>query len=410
MRHKLFFLLGLSLLFAGLPAFAAAPFGFVEGIRGGLNAGGGLLPITGWALDDDGVERVELYVDGEIAGLTDYGQNRPDVELVFPGYPDGAQVGFGMFLDSTLYPNDVHQISARVTSNTGQQTFLNAVTIQINNNTSNLAPFGDITFPNPSSELFGTCDLTDLTPRLSVISGWALDVGIESGDTGVKYVELLINGGLYANTMIAGEPYGYGCFYDPYWGGLSNCYGLPSLDIEQVFPTVANSPHAGFRFVLDVGWLVSAVGYSQGFHELTIRAGDYFGNVSNIAEIPVSFLCDENTGNAGSFGFIDAPTTSELTSGITNVFGWALDREGISAVQIWLDGQFVGDAIYGFSRPDVGGYYPGYPDSLAPGWLFLLDTTLTSDGLHHLQAVAVDDFGASNIIGERYFEIRNEVP
>jgi len=47
MRRKLCFLLGLSLLFAGLPAFAADPFGFVEGIRGGLNAGGGLLPITG---------------------------------------------------------------------------------------------------------------------------------------------------------------------------------------------------------------------------------------------------------------------------------------------------------------------------------------------------------------------------
>ena len=34
--------------------------------------------------------------------------------------------------------------------------------------------------------------------------------------------------------------------------------------------------------------------------------------------------------------------------------------------------------------------------------------TLTSDGIHHVQAVAVDVFGFSNIIGERYFEIRNE--
>ena len=404
MRRKLCFLLGLSLSFADLPAFAASPFGFVEGIRGGgLNAGGGLLPITGWALDDDGVERVELYVDGVIAGLTDYGQNRPDVELVFPGYPDGSQTGFGMFLDSTLYSNDLHQISARVTSNTWQQVWLDPVTIQINNTTSNLAPFGAITFPNASSELYGTCDRNDLTPRLSVINGWALDVGIESGDTGVKYVELLINGGLYANTVI-------NCFSDPYWGGLTDCYGLPSLDIEQIFPTVSNSPHARYRFVLDVGFLISAGGYSQGFHELTIRAGDYAGNFANIAEIPVTFFCDENTGNAGSFGFIDNPTTSELVSGITSVVGWALDGEGISAVQIRLDGTYVGNAVFGFSRPDVGSNYPGYPDSLAPGWLYLIDTSLTSDGLHHLQAVAVDDFGAANIIGERYFEIRNEVP
>jgi len=403
MRRKLCFLLGLSLSVAGIPAFAASPFGVVEGLGGGQNAGGGLLPITGWAVDDDGVERVELYVDGVIAGLTDYGQNRPDVQLVYPGYPDGAQVGFGMFLDSTHYPNDLHQISARVTSNSGEQAWLAPITIQINNTSSNLAPFGAITYPNPNSELFGTCDLRDQTPRLSVISGWALDAGIELGDTGVKYVELLINGGLYANTVIS-------CFSDPYWGGLTDCYGLPSLDIERIFPTVANSPHARFRFVLDVGFLVSAVGYSQGFHELTIRAGDYAGNVANIAEIPVSFFCDENTGNEGAFGFIDNPDNGELTYGITNVFGWALDGEGIFALEVWLDGNYVGNAAYGFSRPDVLSAYPGYPDSLAAGWLFLLDTSLTSDGLHHLQAVAVDDDGASNIIGERYFEIRNEVP
>lgn len=406
MRRKLCFLLGLTLSFAGLPAFAAAPFGFVEGIHGGQNqnAGGGVLPITGWALDDDGVERVELYVDGVVAGRADYGRNRPDVELVFPGYPDGALVGFGMFLDTTLYSNDLHQISARVTSNiTGEQTWLNSVTIQINNDTSNLAPFGAITFPNPSSEFYGTCDLSDSSRRLSVVSGWALDVGIENGDTGVKYVELLINGGLYANTVTS-------CFSDPDWGGLTNCYGLQSLDVERIFPTVANSPHARYRFVLDVGWLISEIGYSQGFHEITIRSGDYYGNVANIAEIPVAFFCDENTGNEGSFGFIDHPDNGELIDGIKDIYGWVLDGEGVAEVQIWLDGQWVGDAAFGLPRPDVSSVYPGYPDSLAPGWIFLLDTTLTSDGLHHVQAVAVDDFGATSIIGERYVTIRNEVP
>ena len=79
-------------------------------------------------------------------------------------------------------------------------------------------------------------------------------------------------------------------------------------------------------------------------------------------------------------------------------------------MQIWLDGDWVGDAVYGISRPDVSTVYPGYPDSLAPGWIFLLDTGLTSDGQHHVQAVAVDIFGGTSIVGERYFEIRNEAP
>lgn len=405
MRRKLNVLLGLTLSATLLPALAGAalPFGNLEGLGGGQNAGGGILAITGWALDDDGVDRVEIFVDGVVYNVADYGQNRPGIELVFPGYPDGAQSGFGIHLDATGYDNDLHTFSARVTSNSGEQVFLNPIVIQVNNNTFSLAPFGAITFPNPSAELYGTCNLLDLTPRLSVVEGWALDVGIESGDTGVKYVELLINGGLYANTVTD-------CFFDAYYGGLTNCYGLPSLNIEQMHPTVANSPHARYRFVLDVGLLIEGLGYSQGFHELTIRSGDYAGNFANIAEIPVVFYCDENTGNQGSFGFIDNPENGEFTSGTTAIFGWALDADGISTVGIFLDGTFVGNASYGFPRADVSGVYPGYPDSAAPGWVFNLDTTLTSDGHHDLQARAVDDFGVTSIVGEVSFQIDNETP
>ncbi len=291
-----------------------------------------------------------------------------------------------------------------MTSNSGEQTFLNSVTIQINNDTSNLAPFGAITFPNPSSEFYGTCDLSDSSRRLSVVSGWALDVGIENGDTGVKYVELLINGGLYANTVTS-------CFSDPDWGGLTNCYGLQSLDVERIFPTVANSPHARFRFVLDVGWLISEIGYSQGFHEITIRSGDYYGNVANIAEIPVAFFCDENTGNEGSFGFIDGPDNGALIDGITDVYGWAARRRG------HLRGADLARRHLRRRRVLSACRDPMSPRSIRairtasrPAGIFFLDTGLTRDGLHHVQAVAVDFFGGTSIVGERYFTIRNEVP
>ncbi len=403
MRRNLSVLLGLTLSAGLLPAIAGAaiPFGNLNGLSGGQNAGGGVLPMTGWALDDDGIARVDYFVDGVFEGLADYGQNNPVVDALYPGYPDGAQNGFGFFLDTTHFSNALHTVTARVTSNTGEQVELNPFVLQVNNTTWNLVPFGAITYPNASAELFGTCDLFDPTPRLSVVQGYALDVGIESGDTGVKWVELLINGGLYANTTTD-------CFYDPYWGGLSNCFGLPSLDVEDIYPTIANAPHARFRFVLDVGFLISAAGYSQGFHELTVRAGDYAGGVANIAEIPVAFFCDENLPNQGTFGFIDDPEAGELTWGLTNVSGWALDAEGVAAVEVYLDGVFNGYAAYGALRPDVSSNFPGYPDSAAPGWNYLLDTTATSDGVHHIQVRVIDDFGVSSILGERYFHVDNE--
>ena len=40
MRRKLCFLLGLTLSLIGLPAFAAAPFGYLEGIHGAQNQNG----------------------------------------------------------------------------------------------------------------------------------------------------------------------------------------------------------------------------------------------------------------------------------------------------------------------------------------------------------------------------------
>ena len=404
MRRNLMTLLGLTLSVALLPAMASAeePFGAFGGIAGGGNAGGGVLPLVGWALDDDGIAYVEMFVDGVVYDLANYGQNWPSIDLLFPGYPDGVNSGFGILLDSTRYSNDLHVFEARVTSNSGEQVFLNPIVLQVNNVTSTLKPFGAITFPNPSSEMNGTCDLENPNRILSPIGGWALDLGIEVGDTGVKYVELLVNGALYANTLTD-------CFFDEDWGGLTNCYGLQSLDVERMLPTIANSPHARFRFVLDVGYLVSALGYSQGAHTITLRAGDYEGNFANIAEMPVVFFCDENTGDHGGFGFIDRPYGGERTYGVTPVSGWALDAEGIDHIEIYLDGHDVGTANFGFPRADISSFYPGYPDSVAPGWNFLLDTTLTSDGNHHIQAVAVDIFGYQSVIGEHYIVIDNEL-
>ena len=53
MRRNLKTLLGLTLSVLLLPALAMAaqPFGAFGGLSHGQNAGGGILPLTGWALD-----------------------------------------------------------------------------------------------------------------------------------------------------------------------------------------------------------------------------------------------------------------------------------------------------------------------------------------------------------------------
>ena len=384
---------------AGLQA--APPFGSFGGIVGGGNAGSGSLPLHGWALDDDGVRAVDVFVDGAIAGRAGYGRNRPGVSRSFPGFPDSDAAGFAFSLDTTRYLNGLHTVVARVTSESGERQFLNPVELEFLNTPHLLVPFGTIEFPRPAAELYGTCDMEDSPRRLSAVLGWALDSGVEIGDMGVGYVELLIDGAIFANSRLD-------CQFSSTGEnrGLTNCYGLRRLDIERAFPTLPNAPQAGFRFVMDIGHLID-FGYAEGSHVLTIRAGDIGHTVANIAEIPVSFLCDNRIGNEEGFGWIARISPGNTGDGVIQARGWALDWEGVRRVVVYVDGREVGRAVYGFRTGAIAKQYPGYPDNPNAGWRISIDSTQFSDGLHDLQVIVVDRKGQTTLIGERSFVLDN---
>jgi hypothetical protein len=65
----------------------------------------GNVSVGGWALDNIGVDRVWALVDGTASFPLTYGTARADVPKVWPGYPDGNNVGFsGSFNSSGLTP------------------------------------------------------------------------------------------------------------------------------------------------------------------------------------------------------------------------------------------------------------------------------------------------------------------
>ncbi len=389
-------------LLAVAPIAAAPPFGTFDGIVGGGNSGAGLLPLTGWALDDNGIQAVDILVDGLVAGRAAYGRARAGVTARFPGFPDSAHPGFGFQLDTTHYLNGVHSVVVRVKSRGGEVALLPPQPIYFNNVEADLAPFGQIEFPKPQAELRGKCDLVSPNRRFSVISGYALDAGTQLEDTGVGYVELLIDRSLWSNSQTD-------CTFLNVTGGSTNCYGIQRLDIERVYPSLKDSPHSGFRFVIDIGAMIATGVYTQGQHTLTIRAGDLANETRNIAEFPVTFSCDANTGNEASFGDIDLPLNGLLYHGTITASGWALDWEGVAAVQILVDGHPFGTAHYGFGRPDVLAlsYYPSYFNVAGPGWQFQLDTTLLPNGEHFLDVVVTDNQGVTTYVGKKRFVVNN---
>lgn len=388
----------LTVLLASVPAWAAPPFGSFGGQVGGGNAGANLMPIVGWALDDNGVNAVDILVDGVVAGRANYHRNRPEIAKKYPGYPDSLAAGFAYSLDTTHFLNGNHKVTAQIQSNTGEIKVLPGKVIQFLNVTHNLVPFGKLEFPTPQAELRGNC--TKPVRRWNVIKGYALDSGVQDYDTGVGYVELLLDRALIANSRLD-------CLFDQSLGGFSDCYGLRRLDIQPIFPSLKDAPHSGFRFLIDIGALVSAGFYTEGQHVLTIRAGDHAGQVSYIGEVPVTFICDEHLGNEEGIGDIDSPVFGQQLSGFTYVAGWALDWDGIGLVQVLVDGYIVGPAETGLLYPPLDGLYLGYPQSAAPGWRLLLDTRQYSNGPHQIELLVTDVKGVSTYIGKRQFIVAN---
>jgi hypothetical protein len=418
-----------------------APFGYID-IPGpaGVEGANGSFPVSGWALDDQDVDHIDFLMDGQIVagsvgrGLPStaiYGTTRPDVAAAFPDVPNSLYTGFQANIDTTKLINGVHQLAVRVTDNQGASRVIGTRTVQVINNGANLPPFGQIDFPLDKSSLFCTTINVGIpspcTPDVcgfvlsNVVAGWALDVGARLDHGQVSYVELLLDGAILANTRTDCIQTGT--------GALVNCYGINRPDVARSYSGYVNADNAGFLFAF--GLITSStdptgqiaitrptadptifdiVGFTRpGKHTLAVRVGDEEEALTQIGAMSVDVLCDPTGADFPAIGYIDTPSRYQFINGIFNVFGWAFDFNGVQRIEVDVDGQVVGNATYGLSRPDVPANDPRVP-SISVGFSFLLDTTRLSDSEHDLVIYVVDStFGAPRRteIGRRKFVVNN---
>ena len=140
-----------------------------------------------------------------------------------------------------------------------------------------------------------------------------------------------------------------------------------------------------------------------------MRVGDEEETVTQLGAMSVEVLC--GGADFPAFGYIDTPLNYQFINGIFNVFGWAFDFNGVQRVEIDVDGQVVGNATYGLSRPDVPRNDPRAPSSNL-GFAFDLDTTRLSDSEHDLVVYVVDNrsgIPGRTEIGRRKFVVNNNV-
>jgi hypothetical protein len=200
------------------------------------------------------------------------------------------------------------------------------------------------------------------------------------------------------------------CRFDATAGAYVNCYGLERFDVATYYPTYPDALRSGFAFTLDVGSLM-ALGVPPGNHNIKVRVGDQeqtFATLPNPAGVNVFFSCAPSAANFSSFGYIEMPQRDDLVGGTVTFYGWALDENGgIRNVGIYIDGQFMGPAAYGYSRPDVHKVYPFVTDAVHSGWTFTIDTTQLTNAKHRLTVEVTDSLGDKSIIGSQDFYVDN---
>jgi hypothetical protein len=210
------------------------------------------IAVTGWALDDGGVDNVKIYRGPEynlvyIGDAVFVEGARPDVETAFPGYPNNSRAGWGYMMLTNFLPNGGNGtfiIHAIATDITGNQLTLGTKTIYCDNANA-VKPFGAIDTPTQGGTASGS----------SFINwGWALTPQPNSIPTNGSTIKVYVDG------VNLGHP----------------TYNLYRLDIASLFPGYANSNGAAGYFYLDT------TAYEDGVHTIQWTARDNDGNIDGI--------------------------------------------------------------------------------------------------------------------------------
>ena len=401
------------LLTLGAPAFAQCPeegcpaqtLGTIEAPAEGALVSG-FVRVRGFALNGNLVSNVDLFIDGTDeanrvtpAGGANINLPRPDVTQWLPQYAGtpGEQPGFEMSFRAANYANGTHTLHVRITDVTGCCYFLAPRTFRIDN-AKNQAPFGVLDVPLPDSSVHANGVLA--------VAGWALD------DRRIEHVDVLIDGLIERGAVL----------------------GINRPDVAAFYPNVPSASTSGFLVFIDSTRL------TNGVHTLTVKATDDQGQ-QGLIDVR-RFQVFNNAPNLPPFGDVDQPMLQATWFGnclrlpggpsggeirdtryVMFVSGWALDtsvyaeRGGVSHVFLEMDGVVLKDTrgafgtlgcrrefnldnalvdCYGFYRPDVNVFYPGFPQSANSGYFFAVDVghLLTEKGFkegnHMLQVKAAD--------------------
>lgn len=215
------------------------------------------IPVTGWALDDIGIDEVTIWRDAEdgsreiyIGEAVQVEGPRPDIEQAYPTYPMSYKGGWGYMLLTNMLPNGgsgTFTLHAYAKDHSGNKVKLGSKTI-VCDNANAVKPFGAIDTPAQGGE----------TPKGPYIifrnQGWVLTPMPNKIPINGSTIKVYIDGQYIGN-----------CIYNIY-----------RKDIAALFPGYANSEGAMALHDFDTDV------FATGLHTIQWIVTDNAGNTDGI--------------------------------------------------------------------------------------------------------------------------------
>ena len=323
----------------------------------------GILRVRGWALSLATIDQVRVHLDGRLLGIAEKGLSREDVGVAHPDYPNAAEPGF--LLQQELFDENLTDriVSVVVLAVGGIKRELSAPLA--------VAPVIRRRTSEPTIEFY--CDSASLSGNGAlVVEGWAIcpsgitaiGIGVDSEDIG--QAEL----------------------------------GRDRPDVGNRFPGIPSARTAGFRFATQ---LAEAQWVGEHIVSITMcgRAGEQRTVLQPVQALEL--LGGEATApGAGGASetikwFLDSPgvrdgRATEPVRGFLSMNGWAFARDGIAAVEVFVDGQSQGEAFFGIRREDLQAAFPNW-DALLSGFAMLIPPQALPKGEHNVRVVVRDKAG-----------------
>ena len=308
---------------------------------------GSVLAGNGWVVSDSEITAISLSLDGQFLCHVMYGLPRPDIATRYPHYPHADHAGFSFSnrLADEFDPSADGVLTLRVQTAAGRETS-RALPVRLVNET----PVLPRSPSDPSPIRIALENVRLDGGGILRLSGWIVSL------TPLTEVQVFFGDEPLAPPQL----------------------GLDRPDIAASHPLYPNAREAGFRLVQDVG----AFGEQMGLVRIQARCD---GGVRRQILVPVEMPASHGKVTVQE-GAIDVCIDSYAlgTDGRLAVQGWAVSAAGISTVEVSLDGETLGQAESGQSRPDVGNRFPRIPSARLGGFRFACQLSEPPSGQHLL--------------------------